>query len=56
MEQEEDCDLIVVGKHGEHLTERLLIGSVTQHVLAESQGDVLVITDERPAPQLSADA
>lgn len=41
-EQELDCDLIVMGKHGENLLEALLIGSVTKHVLAESQGDVLV--------------
>lgn len=41
-EQEQDCDLIVMGKHGENLLEELLLGSVTEHVLAESQGDVLV--------------
>ena len=41
-EQECDCDLIVVGKHGEGMLEELLLGSVTKHVLAESQGDVLV--------------
>jgi len=46
-EQEQDCDLIVVGKHGAHITEELLLGSVTKHVLAESQGDVLVIPDAR---------
>lgn len=42
MEQEYDVDLIVVGKHGTNFTEELLLGSVTKHVLAESQGDVLV--------------
>jgi len=42
-EQECDCDLIVMGKHGQHVMEELLLGSVTKHVLAESQGDVLVI-------------
>lgn len=42
-EQERDCDLIVIGKHGQHVMEELLLGSVTKHVLAESQGDVLVI-------------
>jgi nucleotide-binding universal stress UspA family protein len=47
MEQEYDADLIVVGKHGTDFTEELLIGSVTQHVLAESQGDVLVVADGR---------
>ncbi|WP_332671680.1 universal stress protein [Aromatoleum sp.] len=41
-EQEQDCDLIVVGKHGESAVEDLLLGSVTKHVLAESQCDVLV--------------
>lgn len=42
-EQERDCDLIVIGKHGQHATEELLLGSVTKHILAESQSDVLVI-------------
>lgn len=41
-EQEQDCDLIVIGKHGESLVEKLLLGSVTKHVLAQSQGDILV--------------
>lgn len=42
-EQESDCDLIVIGKHGELLVEDLLLGSVTKHVLVEAQGDVLVV-------------
>jgi nucleotide-binding universal stress UspA family protein len=42
MEQEYDADLIVVGKHGTNFSEELLLGSVTKHVLAESQGDVMV--------------
>ena len=41
-EQETDADLIAMGKHGENLLEDLLLGSVTKHVLAEAQGDVLV--------------
>lgn len=41
-EQELDCDLIVMGKHGENVLEELLVGSITKHVLAESQSDVLV--------------
>jgi nucleotide-binding universal stress UspA family protein len=50
-EQELDCALIVMGKHGKHVTEELLLGSVTKHVLAESQCDVLVIGDEKaPRP------
>jgi len=41
-EQERDCDLIVVGRHGESALEAILLGSVTRHLLQESQGDVLV--------------
>jgi len=41
-EQEQDCDLIVMGKHGQGVMEELLLGSVTKHVLAEATGDVLV--------------
>lgn len=40
-EQENDCDLIVVGKQGESMIDALL-GSVSRHVLSESQCDVLV--------------
>lgn len=49
MEQEFDADLIVVGKHGSHIAEELLLGSVTKHALTESQCDVLVICDPRQA-------
>lgn len=38
-----DCDLIVLGRHAASLGERLLLGSVTKKVLAESHGDVLVV-------------
>ena len=41
-EQERDCDLIVMGKHGKSFLEGLLLGSVTEHVLSEAQNDVLV--------------
>lgn len=41
-EQELECDLIVVGKQGTSALEELLVGSVTKHVLNESQCDVLV--------------
>lgn len=45
-----DADLLVVGKHGKTLTEELLLGSVTQHVLAEAPCDVLVASAAaRPA-------
>ena len=36
------ADLIAVGKQGRSALERLLIGSLTRHVLAESRCDVLV--------------
>lgn len=41
-EQSLDADLIVMGKHGQSALEELLLGSVTQHVLAYSNNDVLV--------------
>jgi len=43
-EQELDCDLVVLGKHGVAASVDLLLGSVTQHVLAEGSSDVLVST------------
>lgn len=43
-EQERDCDLVVLGKHGQSAAEVLLLGSVTTHVLAEGSADVLVST------------
>jgi nucleotide-binding universal stress UspA family protein len=41
-EEEQGADLIVLGKHGIGMTEELLLGSVTQHVLAQARSDVLV--------------
>lgn len=46
-EESRDCDLIVMGKHGTHVTEELLLGSVTKQVLAESRSDVLVVVDRQ---------
>jgi nucleotide-binding universal stress UspA family protein len=43
-EQERDCDLVVLGKHGVSAAVDLLLGSTTKHVLAEGQADVLVST------------
>jgi len=43
-EQEYDCDLVVVGKHGRNALAELILGSTTQMVLAECAGDVLVST------------
>lgn len=37
------ADLVVVGKHGQSLTEALLLGSVTLHLLAACPCDVLVM-------------
>ncbi len=43
-ERERDCDLVVLGKHGQSAAEDLLLGSVTRQVLAEGSTDVLVST------------
>jgi nucleotide-binding universal stress UspA family protein len=48
-DQEQNCDLIVVGTHGMHVVEERLLGSVTKHVLAESSCDVLVLAPRYPA-------
>jgi nucleotide-binding universal stress UspA family protein len=48
LEQELGCDLVVLGKHGQSAAEDLLLGSVTQHVLAEGSSDVLVSTRYEP--------
>jgi nucleotide-binding universal stress UspA family protein len=49
VEQEQvlDCDLTVIGKHGQSAAEDLLLGSVTKHLLAEGVADVLVATRPR---------
>ncbi len=44
------CDLIAMGKHGTNVTAELLLGSVTQRVISESDADVLVVVDRQPAP------
>lgn len=49
LEQALDCDLVVLGKHGQSATEDLLLGSVTKHVLAEGTADVLVSTAQQAA-------
>ncbi|MCC6611057.1 MAG: universal stress protein [Burkholderiales bacterium] len=48
-EAELGVDLIVIGKHGQTLTEELLIGSVTRHVLSDSKCDVLVVREQHGA-------
>lgn len=47
VEDQFGCDLVLLGKHGQHVTEELLLGSLTSRVLAESRADVLVVTDPR---------
>jgi len=42
-EEEQGADLIVLGKHGNAMTEELLLGSVTKHVLGQARSDVLVV-------------
>ena len=44
LEQDEDCDLIVVGKHGRNAMDELLLGSTTNRVIAEGSCDVLIST------------
>lgn len=41
---EHTVDLIAIGKHGRNRAEELLLGSVTEHVLAEAKVDLLVAT------------
>jgi nucleotide-binding universal stress UspA family protein len=48
-EQEDDCDLIVIGKLGKSRLEDYFLGSVTRRVLADSQADVLVVPADAPA-------
>ncbi len=42
-EEEQGADLIVLSKHGTGMTEELLLGSVTKHVLGQARADVLVV-------------
>lgn len=47
LNHERVCDLVVTGKHGATLSEELLLGSVTLHLLSETQADVLTVIDPR---------
>ena len=42
-EDEQDCDLIVMGRQGQGAFADLLLGSVSRRILAESEADVLVL-------------
>lgn len=44
-EQEFDCDLVVIGKHGRNAIEELLLGSTTRMVISECSADVLISTE-----------
>lgn len=48
-EEEDDVDLVAVGKHDQHFAEALLLGSNTKHVLTDTTVDVLV-TGVAPEP------
>ena len=41
-EQENDCDLVVIGKQGRHALGELLLGSTARRVIAECTSDVLL--------------
>jgi nucleotide-binding universal stress UspA family protein len=47
-ESELGCDLVVVGKRAQSAAADVLLGSVTRHVLAEGQSDVLITTTAAP--------
>jgi nucleotide-binding universal stress UspA family protein len=41
-EEEQDIDLIVLGKHGKGWFEEMLLGSTTKHLLTDSNTDLLI--------------
>lgn len=41
-EEEQDIDLIVLGKHGKGWFEEMLLGSTTKHLLTDSRTDLLI--------------
>jgi nucleotide-binding universal stress UspA family protein len=41
-EEDQDADLIVLGKHGKHWFQDLLLGSTTKHLLSNARSDVLI--------------
>jgi len=47
-EAEYNPDLIVISKHGRSALEEFFLGSVTRHILSDSQCDVLVVNEKRP--------
>lgn len=43
-EQEQDCDLVVIGRQGRHAADEFLLGSTTRMVISEGSADMLVST------------
>lgn len=43
-EQEQDCDLVVIGRQGRHALDELLLGSTTRMVISEGAADMLIST------------
>lgn len=41
-EQEQDCDLVVIGRQGRHALDEFLLGSTTRMVVADGAADVLI--------------
>ncbi len=41
-EQEQDCDLVVIGRQGRHAIDEFLLGSTTRMLIAEGTTDVLI--------------
>ena len=41
-EQEQDCDLVVIGRQGRHALDEFLLGSTTRMVIADGAADVLI--------------
>ena len=44
IEKDFDCDLVVVGKHGQSMIKDYLLGSVAATLIAETRSDVLVVS------------
>jgi len=47
-EQEQDCDLVVIGRQGRHAIDEFLLGSTTRMVIAEGSTDVLIAGPRAP--------
>lgn len=47
-EQEQDCDLIVIGRQGRHALDELLLGSTARMVISEGASDTLVSSHIKP--------